>query len=258
MATNVRGTVRFLADLPLYGTEKPYRLLLPAGIENGNIKTHNLVYEETEISCIRDLRGHEAEFDIDSAGFEVVQHCSGFTTAATGQELLDGYKRETEQFLLRHFGASYVYCWDALVRKRKQAVREQFNIRDRLVENIPVYHAHNDETFSRGWESLSFRLGEDRYRRFLESGCRIRMVNTWRSLVDSLEDNPLTLCDWRSIDPRKDLIESDQIVPSRETEIYHIFARPHHRWHWLSRQRRDEVYIFLQFDTRADGNARCR
>jgi hypothetical protein len=43
------------------------------------------------------------------------------------------------------------------------------------------------------------------------------------------EDNPLTFCDFRTIDP-EDLIEADRIVPNYVGEVYYIRYNKGQEW----------------------------
>jgi hypothetical protein len=64
----------------------------------------------------------------------------------------------------------------------------------------------------------------------MKPGYRIRIVNTWRSLLPVLEDRPLALCDSRSVVP-EDLVAADRIVPDRVGEVYYLTYNPNHKWY---------------------------
>lgn len=53
--------------------------------------------------------------------------------------------------------------------------------------------------------------------------------STWRSLLPVLEDQPLALCDSRSVD-KTDLMPTDRLVPDRVGEVYYLTYSPKHRW----------------------------
>ena len=55
------------------------------------------------------------------------------------------------------------------------------------------------------------------------------MASTWRSLLPVVEDNPLAVCDFRSLDP-DDLIASDRIRPDKTGEVFHLFHNPNQEW----------------------------
>lgn len=56
------------------------------------------------------------------------------------------------------------------------------------------------------------------------------IFSTWRTLVPTLEDRPLALCDSRSVEP-KDLVAADRIIPDRVGEVYYLTHNPNHRWY---------------------------
>jgi hypothetical protein len=53
--------------------------------------------------------------------------------------------------------------------------------------------------------------------------------STWRSLLPVLEDQPLALCDSRSV-AETDLMPTDRLVPDRVGEVYYLKYNPKHRW----------------------------
>jgi hypothetical protein len=53
--------------------------------------------------------------------------------------------------------------------------------------------------------------------------------STWRSLLPGLEDQPLALCDSRSV-AETDLMPTDRLVPDRVGEVYYLKYNPKHRW----------------------------
>jgi hypothetical protein len=53
--------------------------------------------------------------------------------------------------------------------------------------------------------------------------------STWRSLLPVLEDQPLALCDSRSVG-ETDLMPADRLVPDRVGEVYYLKYNPKHQW----------------------------
>src|SRR5438034_10750993 len=53
--------------------------------------------------------------------------------------------------------------------------------------------------------------------------------STWRSLLPVLEDQPLALCDSRSVDAT-DLMATDRLIPDRVGEVYYLKYNPKHQW----------------------------
>lgn len=57
----------------------------------------------------------------------------------------------------------------------------------------------------------------------------INIHSTWRSLLPVLEDQPLALCDSRSVG-ETDLLPADRVVPDRAGEVYYLKFNPRHQW----------------------------
>lgn len=71
-----------------------------------------------------------------------------------------------------------------------------------------------------------------------------------------LEDNPLAVCDARSIDP-EDLIATDRVIPVRAGEVYYLRYNKNQRWHWLENMTIEEPLVMLMFDTHSEDQANC-
>ena len=86
------------------------------------------------------------------------------------------------------------------------------------------------------------------------------LMNTdsvWKPLFGPLQDWPLGLCDYLSIDPQRDLVPSDNIYTHLVTETYNVYHNNRHRWYFLGDMKPDELLVFKSFDTKmAGGNAR--
>ena len=76
------------------------------------------------------------------------------------------------------------------------------------------------------------------------------MINrTWRPLIDPiLEDRPLALCDYQSTS-QSDLIAADRFYGDRVGEVYYMHYNPRQRWHWLSEQTPEEVFVMKIYDS---------
>ena len=86
-------------------------------------------------------------------------------------------------------------------------------------------------------------------------------ISVWRPLFGPLHDWPLGLCDFRSINPTKDLIASDNIYPHIVAETYNVFYRPSHQWYYVDGMLPSEILCFKSYDSRttletAQGKAR--
>ncbi|TFY50331.1 hypothetical protein EVJ58_g11093, partial [Rhodofomes roseus] len=67
-------------------------------------------------------------------------------------------------------------------------------------------------------------------------------------------DWPLALCDYRSVDPKTDLVATDLIYPDRKGETNSVKFNPNHKWKYL-RGMTPEEFVFIKcFDSKTEDN----
>jgi hypothetical protein len=139
---DIKADLEYLADLPLYATEKPYLCLLSPsdGFNPDTDRADNLEYELHRGIPLTDMRDR-ADIDIGSYGFQVLNHTSRFPDLESVCDV-DSYKRETEQLLQESLGATYVFCYDLRKRRNQVFNRTQFDVYDPLLEEGPARGAH--------------------------------------------------------------------------------------------------------------------
>jgi len=54
--------------------------------------------------------------------------------------------------------------------------------------------------------------------------------STWRPRNEVCEDNPLAVCDYRTVNAETDLIACDRVVPERAGEVYYIHQNDNQQW----------------------------
>jgi hypothetical protein len=134
--------IEFLADLPLYQTQKPY-LYLPSPeqqIDPDQVRLDNLEFEKHSNIKVEDIREHP-ELRLDDCGFEYFQHetaISKFTDPAD----VDAYERETEDLLRDRFAAVKVLTYELRLRKNQEFRRKQFDLNEKLLVEGPAKGAH--------------------------------------------------------------------------------------------------------------------
>jgi len=69
--------------------------------------------------------------------------------------------------------------------------------------------------------------------------------------VDTVEQFPLALCDARTVDTDNDVRPSDVVKQTYIGESYIAMFSPQHVWHYLSRMRFSEGWLFKLFDSEA-------
>lgn len=111
---DVRGHIKFLADIPLYDKEKPFGVTLPADYEapEGSRLT-NLAIDERLVN-ISDIRGSTRGFTLGTAGFTLLNNPTALGDFRQWSDIKK-YQGETENLLQELLNAELVVCWDARV-----------------------------------------------------------------------------------------------------------------------------------------------
>jgi len=204
---------------------------------------------------IHDARPIADRLRLDEHGFELRRRPTEFTDFYREAAVREGYYPEVERLLQTLTRALAVIAFDHNVRSAARAARGEVGVR------VPVDQVHNDYTEQSG-PQRSREILEDKGRSDL-AGRRVAFVNLWRPIVGPILDNPLAVCDARSV-AREDLIatdihhfgEDDLAVPRHRGQIYSVRYNPAHRWFYASNMQPDEFLLLKCYDSRADGRAR--
>jgi hypothetical protein len=86
---------------------------------------------------------------------------------------------------------------------------------------------------------------------------RIRAINAWRPIVDTVCDWPLAICDGSTVST-SDLVEIDHVRLEARHRTFLAKSSPNYRWNYLRHQRRDEVTLFKNFDSDPKVAAKCK
>jgi hypothetical protein len=229
----IRTTLHYLKR----GSEKPTRYVEepPPGIP-----AWNGIDDPREI-IIEDARGREAEFTIDTNGFELVRSPSRVKDFYVPDEVKAVYYPEVEQLLRSRLGVHRVFIFDHTVRNAARGDARE-----------PSRRVHNDHTVNSAPRRVRDHLGEDAATLLQH---RFGIINVWRPIRGPVADSPLALCDAQSFTD-DDLIASDLVYPHVRGETSSVAYRPEHRWHYFSDMTPDEVVLIRVHDSATDGRAR--
>ncbi|EGG03831.1 uncharacterized protein MELLADRAFT_53163 [Melampsora larici-populina 98AG31] len=87
-------------------------------------------------------------------------------------------------------------------------------------------------------------------KKHLAEGKDVIILNVWRPLC-VVEDNPLGLCKWKS--PSEEECPNWGTTPTNPSNAIQAWRyMEDQEWFYLSKQKPDEVYVFLQHDSRAE------
>ncbi|MCL4801102.1 MAG: methyltransferase [Burkholderiales bacterium] len=247
-------------DLPAVEAELTYLapgdgpaqvLVFPPASGRGTVRAATVRRRMT----IRDARPVVDRLRLDEHGFELRAHRSAFADFYSEAAVRKRYYPEVEAAVQAMTGAAAVIVFDHNVRSAVRAARGEPGVR------TPVDSAHNDYTEQSGPKRKGEILAAAG--RADLAGRHVAFVNLWRPIVGPVWDNPLAVCDARSV-AAADLVptdihhfgEDDLETPRHSGQIYSLRHAPAHRWYYFSAMRPDEALLLKGYDSRTDGRAR--
>ena len=199
---------------------------------------------------IHDLRPIARELSLDVQGFAVAEHRSAVRDFWDDDEVRRVYYPEAEAVIKQATGASRVFIFDHLQRRRVPGLVDRSR---RGGPRQPATRVHVDHTDRSGPQRGRDLLGDEAEE--LLKG-RVQVINLWRPILDEpLRDAPLAVCDSRTI-ASDDLVPSDLVYRDRVGETYSVKYNPAHSWYYVPQMRRDEALLLKIADTRTDIAAR--
>ena len=207
---------------------------------NGTLEAHAMP--------IHDARGLDHDGGLQGRGFALVAQRSDVLDFHVERQLIATGYPEAEALLRQVTGAPHARVFDHTLRCRAAhrppldglggsfaAVRE------------PVGRVHADYTPMSGPLRLQQVLGDATARRAMRG--RYLIIGLWRPLLrEPLQDAPLALADARSV-CRDQLMPNDLVYPDRRGQTYAVRHDPAHRWYYFAGQTRDEVTVFVHYDS---------
>src|ERR1700676_3915905 len=198
---------------------------------------------------IHNLRPIADELGLDVQGFALVEQRSAVRDFWDDDEARGVYSPEAQRFLADVTGASRVFIFDHLQRRRVPGQQD----RSRSGPRQPATRVHVDHTDRSGPQRVRDLMGDEAEE--LLKG-RVQVINMWRPIRrEPLRDAPLAVCDSRTV-AANDLVASDLVYRERVGETYSVRYNPAHRWFYAPEMRRDEVLLLKIADTRTDISAR--
>ena len=198
---------------------------------------------------IHDLRPIQHELGLDVQGFALREQRTAVKDFWDDDEVRRVYYPEAERFLKELTGASRIFIFDHLQRRRVDGLRD----RSRSGPRQPADRVHVDHTARSGPQRVRDLLGDEAEE--LLKG-RVQVINMWRPILDEpLRDAPLAVCDSRTV-AADDLVPSDLVYRDRVGETYSVRFNPAHEWYYVPEMRRNEALMLKIADTKTDISAR--
>src|SRR5438552_14868841 len=144
---------------------------------------------------IHSLRPIADELGLDVQGFALLEQRSAVRDFWDDDEVRRVYYPEAERFIAEVMGASRVFIFDHVQRRRVDGIDR----RQAGMPRQPASRVHVDPTARSGPQRVPDLLGADAEE--LLRG-RVQVINLWRPILpEPLRDAPLAVCDARSVDP---------------------------------------------------------
>jgi hypothetical protein len=245
--TDTSGPVSTTANL-LYST-KPDGVRAYENINADPItgeRQRNVEREEKSV-VIENIRGKEDSVSLDTAGFQFYKHTSKHTTFDNDEEIRREYYPESIELIKKLTGASRVELFDYTIRRRRPGEAD-----DSPDRRQPVAQVHVDQTTASSIARVHRHLPASDAPKLLER--RFQLINLWRPIANPALDWPLGLCDYRSVDYKKDTFPVALIYPEREGEIMGVKYNENHKWKYVHGMTPEEIVLIKCFDSIQDGS----
>jgi hypothetical protein len=187
------------------------------------------------------------ELTLDRNGLELVRDITAVTDFQDQSQIETIYNPEVERLVKAATGASRVLVFDHTLRVADENRRKAEKLRE------PVRIVHNDYTDKSGPQRVRDLLPPERAEEALKK--RYVYVNVWRSIHGTVEEAPLGICEWQSLED-DDMVLMDLVYSDRVGEIHRTRYNSNHRWLYFPQMKEDEVILLKCFDTERDGRAR--
>ena len=196
---------------------------------------------------VYDARSIADELTLDRNGLELVRDTTAVTDFQDQSQIETIYNPEVERLVKAATGASRVLVFDHTLRVADENRRKAEKLRE------PVRIVHNDYTDKSAPQRVRDLLPPERAEEALKK--RYVYVNVWRSIHGTVEEAPLGICEWQSLED-DDMVLMDLVYSDRVGEIHRTRYNSNHRWLYFPQMKEDEVILLKCFDTERDGRAR--
>ncbi len=197
---------------------------------------------------IHDARPMADTLELDRHGFTLLRRGTAVRDFYDDEEVVQVYYPEMEALIKEATGAAEVIVFDHTIRVEDEAKQADLALR------APVVGMHNDFTVASAAHRVRDLLPPAEAEARLKG--RYGSINVWRPIASPVENKPLAICSWDSIED-DDLIAAERHYPDgRIGGIYYLAHNPDQRWHYFPGMTGDEVILLKCFDSLTDGTAR--
>ncbi|KAH9944646.1 hypothetical protein B0H21DRAFT_746472 [Amylocystis lapponica] len=241
MASTVTSDLIFFAPPP--DGSRPYTLI---NVDANTGRNANWLPEHHDVQ-IENIRGQEHSVTLDAAGFQFFNGAPGRDIDFSDDAAVkDKYYTECIELVKSLTGASRIVPFDHTVRRRRPG-----ELDDAPSKRQPVPQVHVDQTPQSAVARVHRHLPAADAPALLAR--RFQILNLWRPLTHPALDWPLALCDWRSVDPARDVVPVTLRYPDSEGETFGVRHSRAYRWKYVRGMRPDEFVLIKCYDSQDDG-----
>ncbi|KAF9263751.1 hypothetical protein L218DRAFT_926909 [Marasmius fiardii PR-910] len=200
---------------------------------------------------IEDVRasGTERDFTLDKNGFYYHTEAAKHTSFSNDDEVEKEYYPESIDLIKKLTGAKKVVLFDHTIRRRRPG-----QIDSGPTKRQPVAQVHVDQTSESAAARVRRHLPPEEAELILRSESRFQIINLWRPISNVALDWPLALCDFQSIDRKRDLVPTALLYPDREGETFGVKFNEGHRWKYRKGMTPEDVVLIKCYDSIEDGS----
>ncbi|KAJ7075677.1 hypothetical protein B0H15DRAFT_866328 [Mycena belliarum] len=243
-ATPLSTTASLSFYVPPHDGARAYQKINATPVTGERERNFSLQAHEVEI---KNLRGNEAAATLDTVGYQLFNHPAKHTAFMSDAEIEKEYYPESIELIKRLTGASRVVLFDHTIRRRRPGVLD-----DSPDRRQPVAMTHIDQTTASSVARVHRHLPAGDVPELLKH--RFQIINLWRPISHPAVDWPLALCDFRSVDPTKDILPVALVYPDREGETFGVVYNPKQKWTYFSGVTPQELILIKCFDSLQDGS----
>ncbi|KAF8064041.1 hypothetical protein FPV67DRAFT_1503310 [Lyophyllum atratum] len=196
---------------------------------------------------IENIREKDEAATLDTFGFQLVQRSAKHTAFTDDADIQREYYPESAELIKEVTGATRVVFFDHTFRRRRPG---QFD--DSPDKRQPASQTHVDQTTASSIARVHRHLPPAEAPDLLKR--RFQIINLWRPISHPAIDWPLGLCDYRSVDEKKDLFPVALIYPDREGETFGVKYNPNQQWKYFHGVTPEEAVLIKCFDSVQDGS----
>ncbi len=209
------------------------------------------------MTAVHDARAESVDVGLGRSGFELFEQPSRVGDWFDTDEVMSTYYEECRSLARSVTGAEHVFTYDHLIREPGQQTSGgglDGSTRVSGAESGGGYigTVHMDYTANTTWTEYLALHGK----RPPANPRRVLALNFWRSIGAVADDNPLAVCDARTV-RAEDLIETVVYGYGAENYSWHnigiptynVKASPRHRWYYYPRMTPGELLVLKSYDS---------